>query len=55
MEGDALIETYEEQIPAKRLATPDEIGNVVAFIATPAAGYINGINLPVDGGYLKSL
>ena len=55
MDVDALIETYVEQIPAKRLATPDEIGNVVAFIATPAAGYINGINLPVDGGYLKSL
>lgn len=55
MDVNALIETYVEQIPAKRLATPDEIGNVVAFIATPAAGYINGINLPVDGGYLKSL
>ena len=55
MDVDALIETYVEQIPAKRLASPDEIGNVVAFIATPAAGYINGINLPVDGGYLKSL
>ena len=55
MDVDALIETYVEQIPAKRLATPDEIGNVVASIATPAAGYINGINLPVDGGYLKSL
>ncbi len=55
MDVDALIETYIEQIPVKRLATPDEIGNVVAFIATPAAGYINGVNLPVDGGFLKSL
>lgn len=55
MDVDKLIETYIEQIPAKRLATPDEIGNVVAFLATQAAGYINGINLPVDGGFLKSL
>jgi len=55
MDTDALIDTYLEQIPARRLATPDEIGNVVAFVASPAAGYINGVNLPVDGGYLKSL
>lgn len=55
MNVDELIETYVEQIPVKRLATPDEIGNVVAFIASPAAGYISGINLPVDGGFLKSL
>ncbi len=52
---EVLIETYLEQIPVKRLANPNEIGNVVAFVASPAAGYINGINLPVDGGYLKSL
>jgi len=50
-----VIQTYVDQIPLKRLASPNEIGNVVAFIASPAAGYINGVNLPVDGGYLKSL
>ncbi len=42
-------------IPAGRLARPEEIGAAVAFLATPAAAYINGINLPVDGGRTLSL
>lgn len=38
------------EIPAARFAETNEIGAAVAFLATPAAGYINGINVPVDGG-----
>ena len=37
-------------IPMKRLADPSEIGWVVAFLASPAASYVTGVNLPVDGG-----
>ncbi|MFQ5494258.1 MAG: SDR family oxidoreductase [Phycisphaerae bacterium] len=37
-------------IPMKRLADPAEIGAVVAFLASPAASYVTGVNLPVDGG-----
>jgi 3-oxoacyl-[acyl-carrier protein] reductase len=42
-------------IPAGRFGTPDELGAAIAFLCTPAAAYINGINLPVDGGRLQSL
>jgi 3-oxoacyl-[acyl-carrier protein] reductase len=42
-------------IPAGRLGEPEEIGAGVAFLATPAAAYINGINLPIDGGRTQSL
>jgi 3-oxoacyl-[acyl-carrier protein] reductase len=37
-------------IPAGRLGTADEIGAVAAFLASPAASYVTGVNLPVDGG-----
>jgi len=38
------------EIPAGRIAEPHEVAAAIAFLATPAAAYINGINLTVDGG-----
>ncbi len=42
-------------IPAGRLGKPEEVAAAVAFLSTPAAAYINGINVPVDGGRTQSL
>ncbi len=43
------------EIPAGRISEPSEVAAAVAFLASPAAGYITGINVPVDGGRTGSL
>ncbi|MFP2996225.1 SDR family oxidoreductase [Spongiivirga sp. MCCC 1A20706] len=52
---DEIANNMKSTIPAKRFAQPEETANAIAFLASEAAGYINGINLPVDGGRTKSL
>jgi 3-oxoacyl-[acyl-carrier protein] reductase len=43
------------EIPLGRIGEPAEVASAIAFLASPAAAYINGINIPVDGGRTGSL
>ena len=50
-----MEEKMKDSVPAKRFGDPAEIAAVAAFVASPAASYINGICIPVDGGRTGSI
>ncbi|MBD2703863.1 SDR family oxidoreductase [Spirosoma sp. BT702] len=50
-----MAQQMEREIPIGRFATSEEVAAAVAFLCTPAAASVNGINLPVDGGKTGSL
>jgi 3-oxoacyl-[acyl-carrier protein] reductase len=51
----AVEQKMIDSIPMKRFGAASEIGNVIAFLASPAASYVTGINVPVDGGRTPTL
>ncbi len=48
-------QNMKNSVPMQRFGQPEEIAAAIAFLASPSAAYINGINLPVDGGRTRSL
>jgi 3-oxoacyl-[acyl-carrier protein] reductase len=50
-----IASAMKSGVPAARFGQANEVANAVAFLCSPAASYINGINLPVDGGRTASL
>lgn len=51
----AVAESMRKLVPLGRFAQPEEIGGVIAFLCSPAAGYVNGVSLAVDGGRTYSI
>ncbi len=49
-----MMEGFLSQLTVRRFGQPEEIADAVAFLASPRASYINGVNLRVDGGYVKA-
>jgi 3-oxoacyl-[acyl-carrier protein] reductase len=50
-----FYQSIEKAIPAGRLGRPEEVASAVAYLCSEAAGYITGVALQVDGGYVKSI
>ena len=50
-----ITNIMKDSVPANRFGEANEVANAIAFLCTPAASYINGINIPVDGGRTQSL
>lgn len=53
--AEEISRTMLANVPVGRFADASEVANVIAFLASPAAGYVNGINVPVDGGRTLAL
>jgi meso-butanediol dehydrogenase/(S,S)-butanediol dehydrogenase/diacetyl reductase len=49
-----LMRRFAERIPLGRGAEPEEVADVIAFLASDAARYVTGVNLPIDGGLTAS-
>ena len=55
LKPEAAAAAMRQTVPAGRFARPEEVAAAIAFLCAPAAGYINGVSLAVDGGRMQSI
>jgi meso-butanediol dehydrogenase/(S,S)-butanediol dehydrogenase/diacetyl reductase len=48
--SESVMAAFRERLPIGRAATPEEVAGVIAFLASEDALFVNGVNLPIDGG-----
>ncbi|MEU6602568.1 SDR family NAD(P)-dependent oxidoreductase [Streptomyces flaveolus] len=54
LENEDVLALFRQRIPMQRAAEPDEVADVIAFLASPDARFVNGAHIPVDGGLSAS-
>jgi 3-oxoacyl-[acyl-carrier protein] reductase len=50
-----MFEKMAEMVPLKRIGEPEEFAYLIAFLSSEYSSYISGVNIPIDGGLLKSM
>ncbi|MGD9290351.1 MAG: SDR family oxidoreductase, partial [Desulfobacterales bacterium] len=50
---DEIIEAFNAVFPPRRVGEPEEVANLIVFLASDEASFLNGLNVPVDGGLLS--
>ena len=51
----AELDVRAERVPMKRLGKPEEMADLVSFLASERAGFLTGLSIPVEGGQLRSV
>ncbi|MFM7671107.1 MAG: SDR family oxidoreductase [Bacteroidota bacterium] len=53
--AESIEQEWRSEVPLRRIGMPEEIASLAAFLASPAASYISGVSIPVDGGRTGSI